>query len=513
MDETTRKVKHQITTRPVSPQAEASVSGRVSPALTEPIAQGFIEFLGGPLGRHSAVGTQRWWTPVRVFTLTSLVFLAFGFLSKTNCLMGKRGDSGVGLDWSGNRQFTSACYNDIVPLYGVYDYQNGTFPYAHSWQEGGITRYMEYPVLSGIFQWICALIANALYKVVNLFPGHSIPQVTVYFMVTALALAACWTYMVRLVADLAGNRVWDTVLVAASPIVAVHAFSNWDIVPALCTIAAMHSVRRTQLVRAGVWIGLGIAFKLWPLYLLGAYLVLAIRGRTIAPWLKVAGVAALTWAAVNLPIALKYPDAWREFFRLNQERGAEWTTLYAVTNRMGLTNWTPEQLNAISLALFGLSCLGILWIGLRAPQAPRVAQLAFLIVASFLLFNKVWSPQYSLWLVPLAVLALPQWRLLLSWMVSEVLVWPILTWHMMGEEKLGAPGELLNLVVLVRDGFVVAICVLIILTILGYRSDKVAASHAGRDLLAGPFQSSTRLATPQVSETDGVDKRAEEAHV
>lgn len=490
----------QITTRPVPPQAETAVRERVSPALTEPVARGFIEFLGGPMGRFAAVGTQRWWTPVRVFTLTSLVFLAMGFLAKTNCLLGKRGDAGVTLDWSGNRQFTSACYNDIVPLWGVYDYQHGTFPYAHSWQEAGIIRYMEYPVATGIFQWLCALVGNALYKVIGIFPSNTIPQVTVYFMVTALVLAACWTYMVRLVADLAGNRIWDTVLVAASPIVAVHAFSNWDILPALCAVAALHAVRRSQPMRAGVWIGLGVAFKLWPLFLLGAFFVLAIRGRNFAPFFQITGTACLTWALINAPIALTYPLAWREFFRLNQERGAEWTTLYAVSQRMGLTAWSPEQLNAISLTLFGLSCLGILWLGLRAPQAPRVAQLAFLIVAAFLLSNKVWSPQYSLWLVPLAALALPNWRLLLSWMCSEVLVWPILTWHMMGEDKLGAPGELLNLVVLVRDGFLVAICVLIVLTILGYRVDKVAASHHGRDTLAGPF----RVEEPQLKKDQHV---------
>ena len=44
-------------------------------------------------------------------------------------------------------------------------------------------------------------------------------------------------------------------------------------------------------------------------------------------------------------------------------------------------------------------------------------------MAAFLLVNKVWSPQYSLWLVPLAVLALPRWRLLLAWMLVDALVW------------------------------------------------------------------------------------------
>ena len=52
---------------------------------------------------------------------------------------------------------------------------------------------------------------------------------------------------------------------------------------------------------------------------------------------------------------------------------------------------------------------------------PRVAQLAFLVVAAFLLVNKVYSPQYVLWLLPLAVLARPRWRDLLIWQAGELL--------------------------------------------------------------------------------------------
>jgi uncharacterized membrane protein len=44
-------------------------------------------------------------------------------------------------------------------------------------------------------------------------------------------------------------------------------------------------------------------------------------------------------------------------------------------------------------------------------------------VAAFLLVNKVWSPQYSLWLVPLAVLAIPQWKPILAWMIVDALLW------------------------------------------------------------------------------------------
>ena len=36
------------------------------------------------------------------------------------------------------------------------------------------------------------------------------------------------------------------------------------------------------------------------------------------------------------------------------------------------------------------------------------------------------APQYSLWLVPLAALAIPRWRWVLAWQFAEALVWMLL---------------------------------------------------------------------------------------
>ena len=298
---------------------------------------------------------------------------------------------------------------------------------------------MEYPVLAGLFQQLSAWIARGTYFLTDSF----LPESGWYFYVTALLMSIIWVITIRMVAELAGNRIWDTLLVAGSPLLIVHAFTNWDIPSIFFAVAAMLAARNRKWWLAGVLVGLGTAFKLWPLFILGAYLTVAIRKRDLVPFFKMVGATAITWIAVNAPVYLRYPDAWSEFNRLNTDRGWEWTTIYAVLSReFGWAGFdsgegAPVILNAVTLILFLLGCLFVLILGLRAPQTPRIAELIVLIVGFFLLFNKVWSPQYSLWFVVPAVLALPYWRLLLSWMVADMMVWPVLMWHMMGDDNMG----------------------------------------------------------------------------
>ena len=102
------------------------------------------------------------------------------------------------------------------------------------------------------------------------------------------------------------------------------------------------------------------------------------------------------------------------------------------------------------------------YIALTAKQRPRLAQVAFLVVAAFLLTNKVWSPQFSLWLVPLAVLALPHRRILLAWMTIDALVWVPRMLFLYGEPNRGLPEQWFTATVLLRDIAVVVLCALVI---------------------------------------------------
>jgi uncharacterized membrane protein len=75
-------------------------------------------------------------------------------------------------------------------------------------------------------------------------------------------------------------------------------------------------------------------------------------------------------------------------------------------------------------------------LALTAPSRPRLAQLAFLIVAAFILTNKVYSPQFVVWLIPLLALARPRWRDFLIWQAIEGLHWAAI-WMYLGQVTSG----------------------------------------------------------------------------
>ena len=147
----------------------------------------------------------------------------------------------------------------------------------------------------------------------------------------------------------------------------------------------------------------------------------------------------------------------------------------------------PVVLNAVVAALLLLCCAAIGYIALTAPQRPRVAQLAFLFVAAFLLTNKVWSPQFSLWLVPLAVLALPHRRILLAWMTVDALVWVPRMMYLFGVQNHGLPEQWFTTTVLVRDLAVVGMCYLVIRQIRRPREDLVRMRGGVDDPSGGVF--------------------------
>ncbi|MQA08524.1 MAG: DUF2029 domain-containing protein [Pseudonocardiaceae bacterium] len=477
----------------VADTATLGPTERVLPTREEPLVRAASLPIGGPVGEHAAIGRQWFWTPLRVGLLLCLLTLMLSWFGKASCIQQFTNDNGQAeLDWRSGRPYVAMCYSDVVPLYSAEKLDQSAFPYKTKWyeQEGGVRqeRYMEYPVLTGLFQWANAKLTEwwTAGASAGWLPG-GLP-VAVYFDITALWLGLAWLATMWAVARSSRRRPWDAALVAVSPLALVHAFTNFDTLATAFAAASVLAWARKRPVLAGLLLGLGAGAKLYPLFLLGPLLVLCLRAGKMRAFAATAGTAFGTWAAVNLPIALLYPRGWQEFFRLNGERPADPDSLYNVISTF--SGWagfdgelaagqTPMWLNTVTAVLFLGCCAGIAWVGLSAPARPRLAQLGFLVVAAFLLTNKVWSPQYSLWLVPLAVLAIPRWRLLLGWMLIDALVWAPRMMMYLGEENKGLPEQWFLSAIVVRDLAVLGLCVLVLYEIYRPKRDlvRIPESH------------------------------------
>ncbi len=493
-----------------APRAEdlRSLDGRDMPSRTDTIGAALSGTVGGPVGRHALIGRSRFLTPLRVMLVIALVFLALGYSTKAACLQTAgtgAADQRVG-NWENQRAYFQLCYSDTVPLYTAELLNLGKFPYKSNWVEtdgegkphvqydgSPAVRYMEYPVLTGIYQYLSMSLAKTYTALTKLVSVPIIAEVVMFFNIAAFGLALAWLTTLWATAMLAGpRRIWDAALVAASPIVIFQIFTNFDSLATAFAAAALLAWARRRPVLAGVLIGLGVAAKLYPLLFLIPLALLAVRTGRLREVGRTAVAAALVWLVVNLPIMVLFPRGWSEFFRLNTRRGDDMDSIYNVVK--SFTGWRgfdpdlgfwepPIALNTLSAALFAACCIAIGYIVLTATRRPRVAQVAFLVVAAFLLTSKVWSPQFSLWLVPLAVLALPHRRILLAWMTIDMLVWVPRMLYLFGEQNMGLPEQWFTATVLLRDIAVITLCALVIRAI--YRPELDLVRRDGVDDPAG----------------------------
>lgn len=444
---------------------------RVLPSRSDEVAAAASSIVGGPVGRHAAIGRSRAWTPIRVLFLLALCALALGWFGKSGCLQQASDSSPAGstlrLNWDNQRQYTNLCYSDVIGLYGAEKLDDGAFPYRAYWYEQGpdgqqMKRYMEYPVITGLYMYGVAWVAQQWDSAHEKWGIPAALDVVLFFDLVALGLALFWLVTIWATALTARTRVWSAWLAALSPLVVVHIFTNFDaIAMAMVALAILCWARRNPWL-AGVFIGLGTAAKLYPVLLLVVLLVLCLRAGKVREFTEAAVSAAVVWVLVNLPIFMLYRNGWWEFFRYNNDRPAERDTLYRIISDAGGFRWNIDLLNALSLALVILVVIGVAVVALVAPQRPRLAQLAFLMVAGFLMVNKVWSPQYSLWLVPLAVLAIPHTRLLFAWMVIDALVWIPRMGLYLDPDRRWLPEQWFTAAIVLRLIMVLALCAVVL---------------------------------------------------
>jgi hypothetical protein len=323
--------------------------------------------MGPPLDRRATL---------RRFAAPALVCSAILLTAYLRTAEGTRHPSPWGYRlWS----FGALAYSDILALHEDRGARRHPLPY--------IEDKVEYPVILGLEMWLPSVIA---------------PDRVGYFALTFALLAACALFTLWFIAALPGTEPW---VWAASPALLVYGALNWDLFGILPLALGLWLWAGGRQRLAAAALSVAVWTKFFPVLVLGVILLISLRG-PLRRALELAGIFLGVSLLLNLPFALWGWPRWTWFFEYNAIREIEPSLylLFGADPRASVV-----RANVISALAVAGAALALAVIELRTRRLDPLPA-ACALVCVFLIANKVYSPQYWLWVVALVALAaLPGW--------------------------------------------------------------------------------------------------------
>ncbi len=156
---------------------------------------------------------------------------------------------------------------------------------------------------------------------------------------------------------------------------------------------------------------------MYPATLLAPLALYQWRERGFGAALRCAGAGAATLILINLPFALVNFDGWAATYRFHSNRVGNFDSIW----NLGFPHLDAGTLNLITGGLTATAFVVALAVGWSRSAKEGVypfLEVGAAMVAAFLLFSKVHSPQYTLWLLPFLVMT----RVHIGWWIAYSLV-------------------------------------------------------------------------------------------
>jgi len=315
-----------------------------------------------------------------------------------------------------------AIYSDFGAFWSREWVQAAGVPYVQA--------FFEYPPISG-FEIYVARVLGASYEGYFLVLG-------VFTVLTGGALAwSTWR-----TARALGKKLNAFFFVI--PGMVVYSFYNFDLLHALFIMLSLQFLLEKRMTLSAFSLGLATATKLVGGFLLPVYLMETKAPRQRWEYLV---VFLETVGAAYLPLAIINFGNISGLFTYFRGWGLE--DAWYVWIFQDPASWPYAK-------LFGLALMGFLLFAVYTSKLPLV-QKAFLTLSAYLLGTYVYSPQFSVMLIPLAALLSLEGPLLFVWDVSNVLI--ILTWFTVPDPTLAwtAPQAM----ALIRSAALGAMCLVL----------------------------------------------------
>ena len=398
--------------------------------------------------------------------------LAIGYAIKAPCASG---------DWTDGRQYSRLCYSDNVHQLESEQLTSDRLPFLDTCRAQEGIECDEYPVLTMWTMRAAAWISG--------------PSIAGYYVTSSIMMWIAAFVIAVLLYMLIGDRVLYFVL---APTLALYATMNWDLLAVAFATGGTFMYLRRRDGWSGVLLGLGAAAKVFPALLVVPFVAGRFRGKEPDGGIRLAWAAAGAWIAVNLPFVLAAPGAWWEFFRFNAGRFADWDSLWylACQRATGQTCTQTDLVNGASVVMF-IAWAGLVWV-LKARRDPGFARwtLGFPILVIFLLTNKVYSPQFSLWLLPWFAMAFPNLWLFVAFEAAEVAVF-VTRFSWFGRYA-GIQGGMSGIPLGVFEIAILVRAVILVLCVVRWVRTRPAAAHpaeaSGAALAAEPLAESGAIA-------------------
>jgi len=288
--------------------------------------------------------------------------------------------------WGSPDVYIHMCYSDISALYGAREVNTDQWPYASS------DNSVEYPVLTGVVMWATGLLIDD--------PNGYRPYFDLNILLIALLLFASVFILWRLKPEFVA-------LFPIAPSVFGSLFINWDIYAVLFALLSLYFYKTQKLDLSALFMGVAISTKFYPGVILFGIALIFWNQKEIRKLIRYLLVTVLSWVVINLPVALTNFEGWWRFFKLNIDRDSD---LGSIWYAAALLKWPQPNVNNVTIILFliALMAIGVFYFAVAQSRSDfaNLTTVAFLTVAAFVTISKVYSPQYILWLTPLAVLAM-----------------------------------------------------------------------------------------------------------
>jgi hypothetical protein len=306
--------------------------------------------------------------------------------------------------WATPDQYVHACYSDLPALFEARGLSTNQWPFASD------DNSVEYPVITAMVMYITSFAANSPVS---------------YFNINIFFLILLFIAIVILVRKIRPEFVY---LVPIAPAMIASLFINWDLWAIATMMLAIYWFDRKQFTYSALLMGVSISTKFLPVFLLIPIVFIFWRDNKIKEAIKYIAISFGIWLAINLPFAVTTPTGWWRFYKLNLERGPDWGSFWLALQQLGI-NLNNLNYLSILLLLIALTTIAILLFEIK--YTPSLASVSFFVLASVMLASKVYSPQYVLWLTPLAVIALTNKKDLHAfwvWQATE-LIYHIAIWQ------------------------------------------------------------------------------------